>query len=285
MYMDKAGVQEAFIKAGLARVVKDIDFLVRPSIRISTTPVEETTLKIGASKIGGVPDLPPGANWPQWKGVPQSFIAQIRLEDAQPYDVNKVLPPAGMLWFFYDATQETYGENPADRGGWFVLFKNDDLKGLQRASAPATLPAESRFKACSLHFAHEITLPQQPELEIPHFDWTDEEQDHYEQLLSTFPDPADHAAIHHRLLGNSDTLQDDMRLQCQLTSHGVVDMDDPRVDELSKGAMDWQLLLQVDSDEHAGMRWANAGMLYYWIRQEDLRARQFDHTWLVLQSE
>jgi uncharacterized protein YwqG len=217
--------------------------------------------------------------------VPQSFIAQIRLEDVQPHDVNKVLPPKGMLWFFYDATQETYGENPDDQGGAFVLFKDDNLEDLQRASAPATLPAESRFHACSVRFAHEVTLPQQPELEIPQFDWTDEEQDHYEQLLSAFPDPADHAAIHHRMLGNSDTLQDDMRLQCQLTTHGIVDMDDPRVDELSKGAKDWQLLLQVDSDEHAGMRWASDGMLYYWIKKEDMQARQFDHTWVVLQSE
>lgn len=283
--MDKADVQEAFVKAGLSRVLKDIDFLVKPSIRLSTTAVEEASLKIGTSKLGGVPDLPPGMSWPQWKGVPQSFIAQIRLEDVQPYDIDKVLPARGMLWFFYDAAQETYGEDPVDQGGWFVFFKDDSLAGLQRVSVPATLPAESRFKACSIHFARELTLPQQPELEIPHFDWTDDEQDHYEQLLSSFPDPADHAAIHHRLLGNSDTLQDDMRLQCQLTTHGVVDMDDPRVDELSKGAMDWQLLLQVDSDEHAGMRWANNGMLYYWIKREDLQARQFAHTWLVLQSE
>jgi uncharacterized protein YwqG len=76
-----------------------------------------------------------------------------------------------------------------------------------------------------------------------------------------------------------------MRLQCQLVSHGVTDETDPRATELSKGAMDWGLLLQIDSDEHAGMRWANNGMLYYWIQQADLAARRFDTTWLVLQSE
>src|SRR5579884_2125411 len=162
MYMDKAGIQEAFVKAGLSRVVKDIDFLVKPSIRLSTTAVEEASFKIGTSKLGGVPDLPPGTSWPQWKGVPQSFIAQIRLEDVQPYDINKVLPSQGMLWFFYDAAQEIYGEDPADQGGWSVFFKDDGFGDLQRAAVPATLPAESRFKACSLHFSSELTLPQQP---------------------------------------------------------------------------------------------------------------------------
>jgi hypothetical protein len=33
------------------------------------------------------------------------------------------------------------------------------------------------------------------------------------------------------------------------------------------------------------MRWANNGMLYYWIEQDALSARRFDGTWLVLQSE
>lgn len=283
--MDKAGVQEAFVKAGLSRVIKDIDLLVRPSIRLSTTPVAEDALAIGVSKLGGAPDLPSGVDWPQWKNLPQSFIAQIRLDDVRPYDVDKVLPPQGMFWFFYDATQETYGEGLDDQGGWRVLFRKNDQTTLQRTSAPANLPAESRFKTCSIRFAQELTLPQQPELELPHFDWTDKEQDQYEQLLSTFPDSAAHAAPRHRMLGHADTLQDDMRLQCQLATRGIEDVNDPRVEQLSKSANDWQLLLQVDSDERIGMRWASSGMLYYWIKKEDLRTGDFDHTWLVLQSE
>jgi len=283
--MDKAGVQEAFVKAGLSRVTKDIDLLAQPSIRLITSPAKEETPAKGASKLGGMPDLPPGFEWPQWKKVPQSFIAQIRLEDVQPYDVEKVLPLKGMLWFFYDSKQETYGDNPDDKGAWLVLFKEDNFDALQPASAPDALPAKSRFRPCSIHFSQEITLPQQPELILPKFDWTDEEQQKYEDLLSTFPDQADRAQLHNRMLGNSDTLQDDMHLQSQLYSNGITDMDDPRVQELSKGANDWLLLLQVDSDHQAGMSWASTGMLYYWIKKEDLQAHNFEHTWLVLQSE
>jgi uncharacterized protein YwqG len=76
-----------------------------------------------------------------------------------------------------------------------------------------------------------------------------------------------------------------MRLQCQLVSHGVTDENDPRVAELSPRAKNWRLLFQVDSDEHAGMRWGDNGMLYYWIERADLAAHRFDATWLVLQSE
>ncbi len=284
--MDKAEVQATFIAAGLSRLVKDIDLVSRPSIRLYTTPVEESTIPIGASRIGGVPDLPPGVTWPGWKDLPQSFIAQIRLNDIYQFDTNGVLPHIGMLWFFYDAQQETYGVDPSDLGGWRVIFMNgDDFTNIQRTPAPAKLPASSQFKACSITFASEITLSQYPQLDVPDFDWTDDEQKKYETLLSTFPNPADHAALHNRLLGNPDTIQDDMRQECQLASHGVTDINDPRAAELSKGASDWQLLLQIDTDERIGMRWGDSGMIYYWITAADLQAHHFDHTWLVLQSE
>lgn len=46
-----------------------------------------------------------------------------------------------------------------------------------------------------------------------------------------------------------------MRLECQLASHGVTDINDPLAHELSKDAKEWQLLLQIDTDEDIGMRW------------------------------
>lgn len=282
--MDKAGVKAAFVAAGLSRLLKDINFISKTSIRLYTTPTDKYDLSIGASRIGGIPDLPPGIPWPEWKGLPQSFIAQIQLDDVRQYVTNAGLPQSGMLWFFYDAQQETYGADPADRGGWSVIF-SEEYSSLRRTSAPANLPATSQFKACSTSFASEITLSQQPKLEIPGFDWTDDEQKKYETLLSTFPNPDDHAALHNRLLGYPETIQDDMRLECQLASHGVTDLNDPRAAELSKGAMDWQLLLQIDTDERIGMRWGDAGMIYYWITRFDLQAHHFDHVWLVLQSD
>lgn len=282
--MDKAGIQAEFVAAGLSRLIKDIDFLARPSIRLTTTPIDESKLPVGTSKLGGVPDVPPGVTWPERKGVPQSFIAQLRLDAAHPYDIDGVLPQHGMLWFFYDAKQNTYGDDPADQGGWYVLF-SDDLSNLQRTPAPAALPTASRFKASSVSFSSEITLSHAPQTDVPNFDWTQAEQKQYEKLLSTFPTPADHAALHHRLLGNPDTIQDDMRNQCQLISNGVTDDNDPLATALAAGAKDWQLLLQIDTDEQVGMRWGSTGTLYYWIKQADLQACSFGALWLVLQSE
>ena len=282
--MNKTSVQAAFVAAGLARLTKDIDAIAKASIRLFTTPVSESTLAIGTSKLGGLPDLPADVAWPEWKGTPQSFIAQIRLDDAHTHDVDGVLPEHGMLWFFYDAQQQIFGADLTDKGGWSVLFAEHPAN-LQRISAPTTLPPTSQFRSCAFRFATEITLASQPQLELPHFDWTNEEQKQYETLLSNFPTPEDHAAIHHRLLGNPDTIQDDMRMQCQLASNGLTDASGPNADEQAKAAMEWHLLFQVDSDEQAGMLWANTGMLYYWLKRTDLQAHRFNAAWLVLQSE
>ena len=282
--MDKAGVEAAFRAAGLSRLLKDIDYITKSAIRLHATPVDEATLAVGVSKLGGVPDLPSALAWPDWKGLPQSFIGQIRLADVRSYDINHVLPADGMLWFFYDAKQETYGDNPADRGGWRVLFSGD-LSNLRRLSAPAALPAASLFHAASLSFADEMTLSQFPDMEIPHFDWTDDEQHQYETLLSNMRSPAERSQSEHQLLGFPDTIQDDMRLECQLASHGITDADSPDASALTKGAMDWQLLLQIDSDDRLGMRWGDNGLLYYWITSTAMQSCQFDTAWFVLQSE
>ena len=76
-----------------------------------------------------------------------------------------------------------------------------------------------------------------------------------------------------------------MRLQAQLVSHGLTDSDDPKAKALLPGAMDWTLLLQVDSDPNAGMRWASEGRLYFWIERAALAAATFDNVWVILQSD
>ncbi len=86
--MDRAAILTAFEQAGISRLLKDIDALAKPSIRLYTTPVEETGLPVGTSKVGGLPDLPPDLSWPEFKGLPQSFIAQIRLPEVRPYDIE-----------------------------------------------------------------------------------------------------------------------------------------------------------------------------------------------------
>ncbi|MEU8076754.1 DUF1963 domain-containing protein [Catellatospora citrea] len=60
---------------------------------------------------------------------------------------------------------------------------------------------------------------------------------------------------------------------------------DPRVPSLQADATDWRLLWQVDTDERGlGWMWGDMGMLYFWIRSEDLAIGRFDRVWVILQG-
>ena len=306
--MDQTSVVNAFAAAGLTRVAREVGRIALPSIRIRAQVKDEQDIPLGNSKLGGLPDLPPGSRWPALKGAlstapaPMSFIAQIRLSDLRHLDAAKDLPSTGVLSFFYDAQQQTFGDKPSDAAGWAVIYHDGAPVPAQlaRLPAPDDLPSEARFKACALTFEAEWTLPTDPSSDSPNLFINDDEQSKYEALLADYPTPDDHATIHHRLLGHPNTLQDDMRAQCQRMleqkpGFGAelrwVQRPAPEKSGFStpgvsaSDASNWRLLLQVDSDENAGMRWANNGMLYFWIERSVLAARNFDQTWLVLQSE
>jgi uncharacterized protein YwqG len=273
------------LPAGLARIQKDIERLAQVAIRLTSRAADDAQLPVGASKLGGAPDLPPAAAWPAWKNASMSFVAQIQLGDVRPFDAEHRLPASGLLLFFYDAQQQTYGADPADRGGWQVRYVAKALSQLQRAALPADLPAASRFRPCALTFSRAATLPQRPEILLPQLDWTSAERQLYDDFVTSLPGAADPAAPRHQLLGHPDTLQDDMHLQCALAANGIGDINDPRAAKLAKTAPDWQLLLQIDSDEQAEMRWGSSGMLYYWIERAELRHADREKSWLILQTD
>ncbi len=283
----KEDVQAALNKAGLSRIVEELTPLMRELIRVETDPGSAGQLAVGRSKLGGKPDLPKDFVWPLLKGKPLSFVAQINLTEVHPFDVNGLLPAAGLLSFFYDADQETYGSDPADRDGRKVVFVADvsTVGTLHRHAFPAELPEKARFHERAASFSTEITLPLEPKLVAPKFEWTDAEYKLYSDFMTQFPSKEDRTSIHNRMLGHSDTLQDDMHLQVQLAFHGLTTDKGAEAEKLKSGALDWELLLQIDTDEKAGMNWANNGLLYFWIRQQDLKAHQFDDVWVVLQSE
>src|SRR5687768_6791020 len=133
--------------------------LVRNSIRITTKRVDEDILSVGASKIGGMPDLPSDIDWPYWQDKVLSFIAQFDLSEVSQYDEGRVLPASGMLYFFYDAIELPGGYDPADRGGWRSFYFGGDTSSLTRIAPPPELSEPGRFSSCALEFHKELTIP------------------------------------------------------------------------------------------------------------------------------
>lgn len=270
-------VREALRAAGLARLAGPISALALPSIRL--TPVKDGS---GKTRLGGQPELPDAVQWPSWKGQPLSFVAQVDLGEMQNAAPNALLPKAGVLAFFYDREQQTWGFDPADRGSWRVLYFPAGTV-LHPRPFPESLK-ESRFTAVPLRASAEATLP--PEEDLPAtLSLDDDAAEKYRAARERLASGGD---ARHRLLGHPELVQNPMQLECQLASNGIYvgdpeGFESPRAKALAPGAGEWRLLLQVDSESAAGMTWGDMGRLYFWIRESDLKQQKFDRVWMVLQ--
>lgn len=129
-------------ESGLLRIADELEQLLEPSIRLHAHAAREDDIAIGVSKIGGTPDLPVGAAWPEWNDVPMSFLAQIQLHDIAPLDTQGFLPHDGLLSFFCDAEDSVTGLDSSEGESWRVLFSQDE--SLQRAPFP------ERIRLCAL---------------------------------------------------------------------------------------------------------------------------------------
>lgn len=100
---------------------------------------------------------------------------------------------------------------------------------------------------------------------------------------------AGRAAFERVLVGGyPDQIQNDMALDCALITGRMPLADgaareDPRLPAVRQEAREWRLLLQVPGAPPTGMSWGDCGCLYYWIREEDLRARRFGRAWIITQ--
>jgi uncharacterized protein YwqG len=264
--------------AGLDRVAPGILELTRPAVSLATRRAAQTRQAVGSSRIGGTPDLPAATEWPSWNGRPLAFLAQLNLAELQPYTFCDVLPEAGVLQFFYDAEQDTWGFDPKDRGSFRVLFHPNGERLQPTVGGRA-------FKSCHVTTSERLTLPAWESYEFEQLGLTREEWDAY---VDVSIDETDDGTPDHRVLGNPAQIQSDMQLECQLVSHGLYCGDgtayqSAQAQSLAPGARDWRLLLQLDSDEAADMMWGDCGCLYFWITTAALRERRFDAAWMILQ--
>lgn len=247
--------------------------LAKPAIHLR--PAETSAF----SQLGGEPLLPETFVWPEWKGKPQSFLAQLDLAEIHAA-LPSFLPTSGLLYFFYDQEQSVWGFDPEDRGSWQVFYFNGDRATLKLCPAPAGMEEHAKFKPKPVRFHAIKTLPQYPgEIE------DDEESDAYDELRSE----AFEGLTPHYLLGHPRPVQgDDMELECQLAFNGINvggpdGYKDPRRAGLEAGAKDWRLLLQLDTDDDTGWMWGDAGTIYFWIREQDAARADFSKVWLVFQ--
>ena len=276
-----AKLTEELQKAGLGPQTNDILELARVSARLEPQRTSQAELAGGASRFGGIADLPAGFAWPVYNEHPLSFLAQIDLASL-PKSVRE-LPTEGSLVFFYETESMPAGLDPKHVGSAHVAYFPP---GTVLHPTPAPEGARS-YEPCSLTISRKNDLPHLDDYVSEPLRETlgEKQRAAYRKLVAS-----DDETYHH-LLGHPQLVQKDMRVAAELVSQGF-NCTTPDAYKEGKafrgGAIEWTLLLQLDTDdeeEGPGWSWGDGvGRIYFWITRADLEAKRFDRIWLGLQS-
>ncbi|MBO6741210.1 MAG: DUF1963 domain-containing protein [Phycisphaerales bacterium] len=261
-------------------------------------------LPIATSKVGGLPHLPDNYPWPVKGARPLMFLAQINLEDIDSDHVqDNALPKSGLLTFWGDTAALPWGFDPNDSGTYQVHYFSEspdsfsirelpdfDPNGLDQKPQYKWTP----FNECELQIKNDYCYNNDVDEAIESiFSQVTEEQadDLYHRFMDFEEEQLNHANEGtHQLLGHPHEIQGDMKLECQLVSNGIdlgnqlPESEKAKIESLMPGAKDWRLLLQLDSDQDAAdWMWGDCGKLYFWIKEQDLRATDFSSIWGIIQ--
>jgi uncharacterized protein YwqG len=286
--MNKKTILDSLKTAGHEALTKDLEALIRPAIfikgkQLCPAPLDLSgkkskgkpglkkyeealaLLRLGDSRFGGLPDLPPGTEWPKRDDVPMEFVAQIRLADVAPFDAEKLLPAQGTLLFFYNSQWNSF-DMDGDYNTCRVIFSDVPDEKLVRTKPPTIQwqgeyndeprPTPYLHGVASLSFS-QIEMPPggvspfvTPKSKLGKI-WQDFSSNYAQTWSAT---PRDGTYLENHLLGYIDG--DDY-----VGAHKFKKKD--------------RLLLQVDSDDAAEFQWGDCDRLYFMLTEEQLAARDF----------
>lgn len=238
----------------------------RGNFEKSIRPFVKTTAKKGKtlaweSKFGGNPYMPIGYEYPKdLNGTPMKLLAQINFEEVP--DIG-MFPSKGILQFYISANDDVYGMNfdkPTAQENFRVIYIPEVIKNNSKIvtdfsfindSAEDYFPvgSESRlsFKieygpvACTDFQFDKIFNQSAYKL----FD--DNEYEQYEDKYSS---------AGHKMGGYAYFTQSDPRDNSEYSDYKV-------------------LLLQIDTDDKAGIMWGDSGVANFFIRPEELKKLDF----------
>ncbi len=273
-----------------------IDRIKLNSIVINFNTQTSKPLPLGISKFGGCPDLPRDFEWYYFKGEspltdeikerPLSFLAQINCEEVKKYDLDNRLPNTGILYFFYELEAMVWGFDPQDKGCAKVYYYDGDMSELVRTDFPNDMGEEFKLPEIGISFSAKYNAPYFEEL---FDDFESNLWDEYDKCLeeSGYKTDEEYSS---KLLGYSDNIQGDMLLECELVTHGLycgdsTGYESPFSKELKKSRTHWKLLFQLDTvtSDDFELMFGDCGRIYYYITEDDLKEKNFDNTWLILQ--
>ena len=265
--------------AGLIRHVEAVVALARRSIRL--VPGAEPAAPGSRTRLGGPPDLPPGAAWPSWDSQPLIFLAQIDLAEAHALGLEPLLPEDGVLLIFSALERTPAGSSPLDRESTRVLYVEPQRLPVD---APEPVGTAQPHEALTLELSCELVLPRVWTADVQALELDDDEQEAWEQVRRELAelqgveawDSGEPLESRHHLLGVPDESRGDMPVACELAAQGIdvgygAPLAHPDAKRVELAAGRWRLLLQLTVDDEAGWAFSRGReRLYVWAPEGDL---------------
>ena len=258
-------------------------------------------LSKGTSKIGGKPDLPKDFQWFYYKGEdykkivenrPLSFLMQINCEEVHKYDKESLLPEKGMLYFFYELFTMTWGFSPQDRGSAKVFYYDGEIEDLVSVDFPEDMEKDCIIPESKINFESMNDYPIDF-LDYYDPDDSDEEMDRKEKEFEKDLKELGYKTDTTKLLGHPELIQGEYWEECEGVARKNIYYGSAPIKygsnevkkSIKENAKDWILLMQVSELEIGdyGLYFGDSGKIYFNIRKEDLKNKNFDNVWLILQ--
>lgn len=291
----------------MINIKKELLKTARNSIRLNIVGAAGASeLKLGATRFGGKPDVPADFEWAYYEGTsmfggevkprPLAFLAQFDLEEISEYDTENLLPKTGVLSFFYELESQTWDADP-DEKGFARVYWFEDKRALHTAEFPDDLGTNKlgfdyRLPALKIAAKSEMSYQSYPDFLLQRAKLVENWEIFDAAQNSIGIEKGDNIS---KLLGWANPVQDNMTVQCELLSRGyylgdpqgwseVTPLDRQEAEQWS--AQDWMPLLQLDTVTDGNFRliFGDLGRIYFYIRRDDLAARNFDDVQLILQD-
>lgn len=237
-------------------------------IRITLQATEKT--RLWQSKVRGKPYQPKNEPYPlDIDGNPLILFAQINFAEMPslpPY------PHQGIIQFFISATDELYGMNLEN--GFEGLAKQDRF----RVRYCADIITDESQLMTDFDFLHQDVddfLPARQECSM-NFELATEmislSDYQFDQIFGNncFDEWGDKAEQIEEICW--DTLQSEGH---KIGGYAYFTQEDPRY--WTSPSENWLLLLQIDTDDEADIMWGDSGVGAFFIKEEDLRKKDFAH--------
>ena len=272
--------------------------LIFPAIKVTTRSTK--SLPPGASRIGGLPDLPANESWPQGPCGPMTPIAMLRFSEIHAAAPWSPLPAQGLLYLWFDSRWDRWGSDPADARGFAVRFFPDEPTPLTRRSAPPRPDLTEQQledlepnspEAAFILGAHTATFESAWTFENPH-PGADRAIEGAIYLLTEEFDFHQATPRPDQLLGRPDCFQSPFELippgplRDELSTEEFAAAADrrPMNAALLAKSRDWLLLADIGWEGKSGwLDLGDAGQMLWSLHKDDLARKDFSKVWLSIQ--